>query len=136
MNTLLSHVRSFWKYHVHSFFACTRFLFAIANALTCTIGTIYLLGRGLPYTEIGLVWSVTLFFSTVLDFPTGNFADLHGRKTAYVLGVLSIGVGNFIFGLGDMTDKEYYRVRNELLQSIHGGSKILFWGLTPECFLR
>jgi MFS family permease len=101
VNSLLSRVRSFWICHVHPFFVFTRFVFAIANALTGTIGTIYLLGRGLSYTEIGLVWSVTLFFSTVLDFPTGNFADLHGRKTAYVLGVISTGVGNFIFGVGE-----------------------------------
>ncbi|MBU7046621.1 MAG: MFS transporter [Theionarchaea archaeon] len=97
----LSPIQAFWIQRVHPFFVVTRFVFTIANALTSTIGTIYLLGKGLSFTEVGLVWSVTLFFSTVLDFPTGNFADLYGRKLAYVLGVISIGIGNFIFGVGE-----------------------------------
>lgn len=99
MNTILR-VHGFWLNHVHSFFIIVRFLFASANALTATIGTIYLLGKGLSYTEIGTVWSVSLFFSTVLDFPTGNFADLYGRKLTYTLGIVSIGVGMVIYGIG------------------------------------
>ena len=93
-------MHEFWLQHVHSFFVSVRFLFATATALTNAIGTIYLLGKDLSYTEVGVVWSVTLFFSTVLDFPTGNFADIYGRKLTFAMGVTSVGAGNFIFGLG------------------------------------
>jgi MFS family permease len=35
-----------------------------------------------------------------LDFPTGNFADLYGRKLTYTLGVTSVGVGMVVYGVG------------------------------------
>jgi MFS family permease len=92
-------IHDFWLHHIHSFYVNVRLTFAVANALTASIGTIYLLGKGLSYTEIGVVWSVMLFFSTVLDFPTGNFADLYGRRLAYVIGVTSVGVGMFLMGV-------------------------------------
>lgn len=98
-----SRIRAFWMQHIHFFYVTVRFSFALAHAFTTTIVTIYLLSKGLSYTDIGAVWSVTLFFSTVLDFPTGNFADLYGRKLAFFLGVTSIGVGDFIFGLSTAT---------------------------------
>lgn len=85
---------------IHPFYVSVRFVFAVANALTTAIGTVYLLGKGLSYTEVGAVWSVALFFSTVLDFPTGNFADIYGRRIAFAIGVSSIGLGNFIYGVG------------------------------------
>ncbi|MBU7039056.1 MAG: MFS transporter [Theionarchaea archaeon] len=99
MNAIVR-VQGFWLNHTHSFFVIVRFLFASANGLTAAIGTIYLLGKGLSYTEIGTVWSVSLFFSTVLDFPTGNCADLYGRKLTYALGVISIGAGMVVYGMG------------------------------------
>lgn len=94
-------MHQFWLQHVHSFFVSVRFLFATATALTNAIGTVYLIGKDLSYTEIGVVWSVTLFFSTVLDFPTGNFADIYGRRLTFASGVISVGAGNLIFGVGD-----------------------------------
>jgi MFS family permease len=96
----LSTIHGFWLNHIHAFYVNVRFIYAVANALTTAIATIYLLSKGLSYTEIGVVWSIALFFSTVLDFPTGNFADLYGRKLAFIIGVISIGVGNFVYGLG------------------------------------
>jgi MFS family permease len=86
--------------HIHAFYVNARFIFAVAEALTTAIATVFLIGKGLSYTEIGVVWSVALFFSTVLDFPAGNFAVLHGRKLAFVIGVSSVGVGNFVYGVG------------------------------------
>ena len=95
-----SEIHTFWLKHIHAFYINVRFIYAIAEALTTAIATIFLIGKGLSYAEIGVVWSVALFFSTVLDFPTGNFADLHGRKLAFVIGVSSVGVGNFVYGAG------------------------------------
>ncbi|MGD2247091.1 MAG: MFS transporter [Candidatus Methanofastidiosia archaeon] len=92
-------IHTFWMQHIHSFYVSVRFSFALAHAFTTTIVTVYLLSKGLSYANIGAVWGVTLFFSTVLDFPTGNFADLYGRKLAFVVGVTSIGAGDIIFGL-------------------------------------
>jgi MFS family permease len=93
----LTHIRMYWMQHIHSFYVSVRFSFALAHAFTTTIVTVYLLSKGLSYTDIGAVWGVTLFFSTVLDFPTGNFADLYGRKLAFCVGAASIGTGDFIF---------------------------------------
>lgn len=96
---LPSCIHAFWMQHIHSFYVAVRFFFALAHAFTTTIVTVYLLSKGLSYANIGAVWGTTLFFSTVLDFPTGNFADLYGRKLAFVVGAISIGTGDFIFGL-------------------------------------
>lgn len=100
MNNSSTGIHGYWMQHIHSFYVIVRFVFALADALTTAIVTVYLLGKGLSFTEIGAVWSVLLFFSTVLDFPTGNFADIYGRKLAFVIGVISIGLGNFIYGIG------------------------------------
>ena len=96
----LSRMHTFWVGHIHSFYILVRFLFAVATALTASIATIYLLGKGLSYTEVGAVWSVVILVATVLDFPTGNFADVYGRKTAYVLGIACYGTGMLIYGAG------------------------------------
>ncbi len=101
MNSLSSRIHGFWMRHVHPFFVTVRFTTAFADALTTAIVTIYLIGKGLSYTEIGVIWGVSLLVSTVLDFPTGNFADIHGRKLAFVIGVISVGVGALIFGIGN-----------------------------------
>lgn len=96
----LSQIHTFWRERIHSFYIIVRFVFAVATALTASIATIYLLGKGLSYTEVGAVWSVVIFVATVLDFPTGNFADIYGRKTAYVIGIVSYGTGMLIYGVG------------------------------------
>ncbi len=93
-------MHSFWIGHVHSFYVLVRFLFAIADALTTAIAIVYLLSRGLTFTEMGAMWSFLFFLTTVLDFPTGNFADIYGRKLAFVIGVFAIGMGSFVFGIG------------------------------------
>lgn len=95
-----SRIHEYWMQHIHSFFITVRFSSALADALTTAIVTIYLLGKGLSFTEIGIVWSLSLFVATVLDFPTGNFADIYGRRLAFVIGVVSVGIGAFIFGVG------------------------------------
>lgn len=100
MSSAFLKIHGFWMQRIHPFYVSVRFVFAVANALTTAIGTVYLLGKGLSYTEVGAVWSVALFFSTVLDFPTGNFADIYGRRIAFAFGVCSIGLGNFIYGVG------------------------------------
>lgn len=100
MNSQFSRIHEFWVHHVHSFFITVRFTTALAEALTTAIVTIYLLGKGLSFTQIGVLWSLSLFIATVLDFPTGNFADLYGRRLAFVIGILSVGTGALIYGLG------------------------------------
>lgn len=95
-----SRIHQFWIERIHSFYIIVRFIFAVATALTASIATIYLLGKGLSYTEVGAVWGVVVFVATVLDFPTGNFADIYGRKTAYVIGIVLYGVGMLVYGVG------------------------------------
>jgi MFS family permease len=100
LNNISSKIYHFWLQHIHSFFITVRFLSALADALPTAVVTVYLLGKGLTFTEIGVVWSVSLFFSTLLDFPTGNFADIYGRKHAFVIGITSVGIGHVIYGMG------------------------------------
>lgn len=93
-------IHQFWLKRIHSFYIIVRFLFAVALALTASIATIYLLGKGLSYTEVGAVWGTVVLVATVLDFPTGNFADIYGRKTAYVIGIVFYGSGMLLYGIG------------------------------------
>lgn len=95
-----SRIHQFWLKRIHLFYIIVRFIFALALALTASIATIYLLGKGLSYTEVGAVWGTVVFVATVLDFPTGNFADLYGRKTAYVIGIVFYGSGMLVYGVG------------------------------------
>ncbi len=52
-------------------------------------------------TQFYLMQSIFAVTIVVLEVPSGYFADLKGRKTALLVGVLFIAVGYWIYALGD-----------------------------------
>ena len=51
----------------------------VPSVLYNAVITAFLIESGFSMTQIGIVWSITLFSNTILDFPTGGFADKFGR---------------------------------------------------------
>lgn len=71
--------------------------FKIPSVLYSAVITALLLEQGYSMTQIGTAWSVTLFATTVLDFPTGGFADRFGRIKIYSMGMLLMSIARFIY---------------------------------------
>lgn len=65
------------------------------------ITVLYYLSRGLQFFEIGLLGSVFLFTSLLLEIPTGVLADRVGRKIVSVSGFFLIGLGTIFIGIGN-----------------------------------
>ena len=59
--------------------------------LTDAIGTVFLIELGLDYRTIGVFFSVLLACMALTGGPAGAFADLYGRRRAFVLGSLLVG---------------------------------------------
>jgi len=53
----------------------------------------FLLASGLSFLQVGLFWTVNLGARTLCDFPAGVMADRLGRRFAYFLGLVMLGVG-------------------------------------------
>jgi MFS family permease len=62
-------------------------------SLIMPMRVVFLLSRGLSLAEVGIIESLSLIASVLVELPTGSFADSYGRK-------LSLMIGYFIFGLG------------------------------------
>ena len=55
----------------------------------------------LNFTQIGLIYSIGLFWCLILELPSGALADLIGRKKTVLLGRLAILLGYSIFCFAD-----------------------------------
>jgi len=62
----------------------------VANDTTFTIGVfvIFMIFIGLSLTEVSIVISAYLVFSSIGQIPSGIFADRHGYKTSLIIGSL------------------------------------------------
>jgi MFS family permease len=69
----------------------------ITLALTSSVETVYFLGMGFAFVQIGFIWSTDLVTSAVLDFPTGNLADKFGRKTTFCTGLVASALGHWMY---------------------------------------
>lgn len=58
--------------------------------------TVYLLGKGCSYSQIGILWSAYLGCCAIIDYPTGGLADKFGRRKIYAIGILLTSVSYFI----------------------------------------
>lgn len=54
---------------------------------------------GISESKISLLLSFSSLFLFIFDLPSGNFADIHGRKKATSLGLIIWGIGLIGFGL-------------------------------------
>lgn len=91
--------RQFWMSRIGLSYIISSMCLGMTMALTESVQTVYLLGVGFTFTQIGVIWSTSLGTGAVLDFPTGNMSDKLGRKTVYCTGLLSIAAGHFLFSL-------------------------------------
>ncbi len=63
------------------------------------IYAVFLLSKGLTYTQVLLLESVLMLTPLLLEIPTGYIADIFGRKLSLLLSSLSfvVGIGMFLF---------------------------------------
>ena len=61
--------------------------------------TAFLQQSGFTGTQIGTIWSLILLTTTIVDVPTGGFADQYGRLKIYSLGMIMMGISKIILSL-------------------------------------
>ncbi|UUV17319.1 MFS transporter [Fusobacteria bacterium ZRK30] len=72
----------------------------ILGVLLNSFLTLYLIEKGLSFSQIGLLFSVYLGTTAVLDYPTGGLADKYGRRNIYIVGKLFTSLSYFILFFG------------------------------------
>lgn len=80
-----------WKFYLYKFL---RGLW-----ISATIWTLYLLARGLDYSQIGITEIVFSGVVLLLEIPSGAFADLIGRKWSVFFGYTIVGLAMLFLGL-------------------------------------
>ena len=60
---------------------------------------LYLVEKGLPYTQIGVLYAIREIVINILEVPSGFIADTYGRKNALITSFLAyiISFGTFYF---------------------------------------
>jgi len=97
--TLTTRYRQFWMSKIGITYMVSNIHLGITLALTESVETVYLLGRGFAFVQVGMIWSTLLVTTALLDFPTGNMADKLGRRNVYCVGLLASAVGYLIYSL-------------------------------------
>ncbi len=69
-------------------FISVNLLQQVTDIIANSILTIYLLNKGLTFTNIGALWICFLGVTTIFEYPSGGFADKYGRRKIYNIGVL------------------------------------------------
>jgi MFS family permease len=102
-------------------------IFEFGRMLVGAISAVYLLGRGMQFSDITLLKMAQLFSGVLLEVPTGIFADRFGQKPSLIISTLS-GLLGFVF----------YFVGHEfwvfLLAEIFIASCLAFWSGAYESF--
>ncbi len=92
-------VQQFFSSKPNLTFVGVSALVGVSFGLTVGISTIYLLGRNLSFFEMAIIWGICLGTTVLLEFPTGNFADLFGRRKMFALGTFLTGSGHFVYAI-------------------------------------
>lgn len=74
------------------FFLTVKVLVGVIGSINLGLCTSFLLSKGLSFLELSVVYSLILGTSLILEFPSGNLADRHGRKLIYSIGLLAISI--------------------------------------------
>jgi MFS family permease len=78
-------------------FLTLMFLYTLAASFIWGINTLFLLDAGLTNAE---AFAANAFFTlgeVMFEVPTGILADIWGRRTSYLLGVLTLGLATFLY---------------------------------------
>ena len=70
---------------------CGESTLKVMSILYDSVITAFLLQFGLKNTQIGLLWSVVLLTQMLFDYPTGSFANRHGRLKIFTIGMMLTG---------------------------------------------
>ncbi len=76
----------------------THYIFTAFKSFDTTQGiwTLYLASKGLSLVEIGLIEGIFHVTSLLMETPTGVIADLFGRKTSRIIGILFMILSNIV----------------------------------------
>lgn len=101
--------RQYFKFCIYGFLKNLRFFDAFF--------IIFLLGKGLPYTQIGILYAVREILINLFEIPSGILADTFGRRTAlsgsFLVYIISFSIFYFsndfwlfllafsLYGIGD-----------------------------------
>lgn len=88
MNTLVKD-RQYYKFSLYGFLKNLRFFDAFF--------ILFLVEKGLPYTQIGILYAVREIVINVLEVPSGFVADAYGRKNALLGSFLAYIVSFALF---------------------------------------
>jgi len=80
-----------------------NYVFMFVKNMHCTQGIwmLYLASKGLTLFEIGTLEAIFHITSFLMETPTGIIADLFGRKTSRVLGVMSAIIAGILMVLSN-----------------------------------
>jgi MFS family permease len=88
MNTF-SKNKQYYKFCAYGFLKNLRFFDAFF--------ILFLLEKGLPYTQIGILYAVREIFINVFEIPSGLLADTYGRKNALMLSFVAYILSFIVF---------------------------------------
>jgi len=88
MNSLLKN-RQYYKFCLYGFLKNLRFFDAFFM--------LFLVSKGLTYTEIGVLYAVREIVINVFEVPSGIFADTYGRKNALIFSFLFYCISFVVF---------------------------------------
>jgi MFS family permease len=142
MNTLVKN-RQYYKFCLYGFLKNLRFFDAFF--------ILFLLEKGLSYTEIGILYAIREIITNLSEIPSGILADTYGRKTAlissFLLYIISFilfyfAVGFWLFLIAFV----FYGIGNAFRSGTHKGmimyylklngwqtQKINYYGHTRAC---
>jgi len=80
-----------WKFGIYSFIDHIRLIWMIT--------TLYLLGLGFSFTNIGLHETIFALVIVLFELPTGALADLIGRRKTLIISCILHGIGFTAIGL-------------------------------------
>ncbi len=68
--------RQYFKFCIYGFLKNLRFFDAFF--------ILFLVEKGLPYTQIGILYAVREIFINIFEIPSGIIADTYGRKNSLI----------------------------------------------------
>lgn len=75
-------------------------IFDVSISFMVPIIVLFWQGNGLSLTEIMILQSFFSIAVTVLEVPSGYFADIHGRKKSLLIGAIGLTIGIIAYSLG------------------------------------
>ena len=75
------------KNKIQNRFVLINIAVLVSEFLVNSFATIYILQKGVDYTQIGVIFMLFLLGQTLLEYPSGGLADKFGRRKIYAIGI-------------------------------------------------